>query len=250
MYAHRLSSRGGVLAAALGLVCATASDDVTISRIGYTYYADQYGVVCDGSTENNAALNALTAVIMSTSNKAGTIVLPAGTCRWSGQWLVGTTSTGGSDIGHISITGTGPYSTLLEWTGLGGGASGTPALYISRNKEFTLHGLSLRNATIGASSYDASGNVGIRFGGVASGGTQTFGFIASQIQVSNFDKCVHLGNNDGSAASDGTFDELQLNYCNDGLTTFGSANTLDINPGTRLIRRTRNVRTTDSSDAA
>jgi hypothetical protein len=135
---------------------------------------------------------------------------------------------------HISVRGAGAYSTTMRWLGPGSEPSGGEAyvaMMIARNKEFTLDGFTLYNGETcgGGSCYDEHGRVGMLFGGLPTGGTQTFGFIASQLQVSGFHQCLLLGATTGGEMSDSQFNELSVTYCDYGVRTGpGAYNTLDL----------------------
>lgn len=134
---------------------------------------------------------------------------------------------------HISVRGAGPYSTTLKWLGPGsepvGGA--IVALFLSRDKEFQMSGFTLFNAeTCGSGAcYDTHSRIGMLFGGLPGFGTQTFGFVGTQLAVTGFDNCVLMGDNLGGETSDESFNELAVSYCNYGLRMApGSYNTLDV----------------------
>lgn len=135
---------------------------------------------------------------------------------------------------HISVRGQGPYSTLLKWLGPGDepdDGQAVVAIAISRNKEFQMSGFSLFNAETcgGGSCYDTEERVGMYFGGLPGFGTQTFAFIGTQLAVGGFNRCVMMGDNLGGETSDESFNELQLTYCNRGLSMSpGSFNSLDV----------------------
>lgn len=227
---------GLVASAALAVGLSAQVPTVAISNLGPVYYAERYGVVCTDNTTtadavattNTTKINALVAIINLRTDRTGVIQLPKGQyCSFNGQIVIGSTST----TSHISFLGNGLQSTTLRWKGLNGQPTSTPAIFVSKNKYVRIGDFTLTNAdgTTLSGQYDTASNIGIRFGGTASGGTQTFGVWVKQMGVSNFDTCMQWGGNaDGSAASDSNIDDTSFSYCNEIMNNTGNFNTLDL----------------------
>jgi hypothetical protein len=134
-------------------------------------------------------------------------------------------------VTHISVKGSGAYSTILKWGGLGSEPENAPAVLISRQKQFTFEDVGLYNSTVCGSCYDtaAHNSIGFYFGGLPGSGTQTFGFMAQRLNISNFGTNILLGDNLGGEMSDSTFNGIGVSYGNWGVRMApGSFNTLDV----------------------
>ena len=84
------------------------------------YWAQSYGVKCDGSTNDTSALQTLINTVIAAGG--GTIYLPSGTCLIPGGLVEDLTSYSGYEKPYVNLRGQRSVSTILMANGLAGAA--------------------------------------------------------------------------------------------------------------------------------
>lgn len=172
-----------------------------------------YGAVCDGSTDDHAAIQA--AVDAAEAMPAGRILWPAKTCATSTTITINDTST----QRFVSIVGVNPVQSVLTWTGAN---SGAVALKISHNLDFEVRNLGISNST-GGSKADS---IGLLLTADADVGTRTYGATIDHLFVSGFHVCTQAGQFTNFATSEIIWNFYSATSCDIGWQN-GSLNTLN-----------------------
>lgn len=207
-----------------------------------------FGAVCDGVTDDTAAIQAAINAADQLSAKSGTVLWPDRSCE-AQTLTVGPVAnpfqTGGSvnppDTAQrfITLKGTSAATSIFRFSGCpatGQWANVCPALVFSKNKYFHLEDFGVFNAS--GSSIDDLTQWGIYMGGLPSGGTQTLGHTVSRVIVDGFGVNWQIGDTLGGAASDFDMDAVTAQNGGLGMRIQGS-NTLDITLSNLLTARNK-----------
>jgi hypothetical protein len=190
--------------------CGSGSGGSTVTGV---FHAEDYGVACDGSTDDTSALQS---AIDATKAIGGTLVLPTGVCVVSDTLVVGGgDGSSGDGSSFINLVGQGPVNTIFQWNG---SSSGT-LLSFQQNKYFEARNFGVRNQS------GRGTTVGVALEGPGStGGTSTLMGHLSMITVSGFNLCMKAGA--GDASSEILYTHVGFENCGTGWRNFG-LNTLD-----------------------
>jgi hypothetical protein len=183
------------------------------STVTGVFHAEDYGVACDGSTDDTSALQS---AIDATKAIGGTLILPTGVCVVSDTLVVGGgDGSGGDGSSFVSLVGQGQLNTVLQWNG---SSSGT-LLSFQQNKYFIAQGFSVRNqggrgTTVGV----------VLTGPGTTGGTSTLMGQFRMVMISGFQHCMEAGG--GDASSEILYTHVGFEDCGTGWQNYG-LNTLD-----------------------
>lgn len=145
---------------------------------GSVFYVVDFGAVCNGQTDDTVAIRAA----IHAAQPGGTIMLPARACNISDTLTLGDDS-GQQATTFLSIKGSNPITSKLNWVG----ASGGTALALVRNKYFVLE-------NFGILSFSSRGSsTGIAFSGYGTGGTETLSGTLRNVMVQGFHIDVAAG---------------------------------------------------------
>ncbi len=175
----------------------TATSDGGTSAPATVLLTD-YGAVCDGSTDDTAAIQAAFDAAASASYQyAGTVLWPAKTCRITSGVTIGNADAPLGQV-FVSIQGAGPAKSKLSYDG----ASDGIALLLKRNKYFTITGFQVVNAGSRGTTR------GLVLGGYGGVGTETLQGHIDRSSVSGFYQGIAAGMPDGADGAVASSDML------------------------------------------
>lgn len=159
-------------------------------------YVIDYGAVCNGATNDAAAIQA---AINAAAPTGGTVVFPPRRCAIATTLTVGAPT--GTTATNISLRGSSPVTSIITWTG----ATNVPAVQLKSNRYFRIQDLGILNTSSKGTT------VGLLFTGYGGVGTETFGGVLDHVLVQNFHIGIQAGDDVvGVSASDMTYNFIEL----------------------------------------
>ena len=159
------------------VTAATTWTDIRVSEVGVTSNVMGFGALCDGSTDDRAAIQR--AIDVAAPNH---VRLPTGTCKITDELII--------DDDRITIEGNGPVTTILQFQPTAGGKAAikvgktsAAVIHQTRLKGFSLHTTDTTYVKIGIDILDGSQtiveDISIGTQGTWRGGTNVSPFTGS-----------------------------------------------------------------------